>query len=574
MKLEQLNGAGPRGGLRAGLGTIRPWRWNGDASGLSAPVAYRREQWYLVRGRVLDDAPGRATPLRVRFRSGDTTREQALELSPLAARPRELLGWLQSPADAGHVQIGLPDIDGPQLAELVFHPVAERDTKCHPLANVPRWSACRPSLRLEGVLLPPALEHLTPVLDGAAVEIFQPQRKSELAGAVRNKAVVLDPAWVSRLGLRWGDLERLAAESWVLLDLASTARLLSRDLGLAIRSAMHRSDHGIMSARVAYSDVPTRGFALLDVFPFGVLRDDGGFSSHVLLANRAWKRFADERGFAALLATESPDPKECRDLLTAALPVGQGELIATDVPWLAGGAFGPPLAPRLLQHLLRAHLGLPIDDALQYWNRWDDVTIVLRDIADLARRYPPLQTVRWAGAADDAVRLGVALPAETPRRTLVLSTGRIDRLASHGGLPPEPLTIFMKMLSREKAEQTPWARRHLADQTVIWQFDSLVGQRHASSYAAASPWLHPPLRQVALGTDASAIGPPAAAAPGAPAQTFGSASSSATADAAAPPADGPAGRLVIPLEEGVFGDGAFEFQARLDRDLRRIIAAT
>ena len=87
--------------------------------------------------------------------------------------------------------------------------------------------------------------------------------------------------------------------------------------------------------------------------------------------------------------------------------------------------------------------------------------------------------------------MGVALPAlgnGGTQRPLMFRSGRIDSRDVHDGVAPEPLIIFMKMLVREAREQTAWARRHLHDLTVIWQFDSAVGVRYAANYESAA-WL-------------------------------------------------------------------------------------
>ena len=110
----------------------------------------------------------------------------------------------------------------------------------------------------------------------------------------------------------------------------------------------------------------------------------------VLRADRAWKRYADEHGFATLLASETPVARHCGDVLSAARPIGGGELIATDLPWLVAGLHGPLLAPRLAQHALRMHLAGPLDDRVQYWNRWDDGQIVC------ARRVGPRAAISAA----------------------------------------------------------------------------------------------------------------------------------------------------------------------------------
>ena len=560
-KKEVPEPAGPRGGLRAGQSSTRGWRWSKSGTLLSAPVRCKREQWYLARGRLNNSSPLKHAEVMLRFAHHDQTIcERSLSLHRALGNGvgDDLLGWIQAPEEATHLQLRLPHQDqAKQFAEVVFHAVAERDPKCHPLANVPRWSSYRHSFPLERVVLPPALEGLVPLLSNPDqdIEIIRPRSKAQLAKAIRQAAFVLDPAWVAEFGLQWTDLERLAAESWVLVDLETTWKLLQWAGLTKLQLLTHSSPQGIMSARVEYADVATRGFALEDVFPYTAIDDDGGFSIRVLRADRTWKRYADAEGFATLLASETPDPKHCGDVLSAARPIGRGELIATDLPWLLAGEFGPLLAPRLARHTLSMHLAGPIDDNVQYWNRWDDGQIMVRDISDLSRRYSPLRSVRWSSVDNSVVRLGVALSPSANTvagRTLLICTGRIDNLTTHRGLPPEPMIIFMKMLARAMRERSAWAERYLRDLTVIWQFDSAAGLRYAANYASAGPVLQGTQKIITL-----------QCAPGDAAEN--------NIDEQIP--NSSAGGIVeiIREDEGIYGDGALEYQARLNTRLRRLI---
>ena len=536
MKKNGRGASGPRGGLRAGEGATRGWRWGRSGALVSAPVRCKREQWYMARGRLADsELPGR-TELMMRFLHDDeTATERTLTLYglPGAGAGSDLIGWVQAPDDATYLQLHLRNSQlAGRFAEVVFHPVAERDPKCHPLANVPRWSTHQPAFPLTRIVLPPALAELAQLVGEPDVQIQRPRSGRALAKAASGAACVLDPAWVTEFGLQWEDLERIAGSSWLIVDLETTWKLLRRTGLEPLRLVTHEAPHGIMSARVEYADVATRGFALQDVFPYATISETGGFVARVLQANRTWKRYADEEGFATLLASETPDPDHCGDVLSATRPVGRGELIVTDLPWLVAGQFGPLLAPRLAAHALRMHLGRLLADDVQYWNRWDDGQIVVRDISDLARRYAPLRAIRWASADGAVVPLGAAVPAlegAPSACTLVIRTGRIDNAELHTGLPPEPMIIFMKMLAREARERTVWAERYLRDLTVCWQFDTADGLRYAANYASAATVAPQPSRVVTL----TRPGPDAGQAE------------------------------IVTDDEGIFGDGALEYQARL-----------
>ncbi|MGD8451707.1 MAG: hypothetical protein PVJ57_07805 [Phycisphaerae bacterium] len=549
-KRTRKQATGPAGGVRTTESAMHGWRWNGSAGTVSAPVRCRREQWYLVSATPAGGVNRQRAEVALRFFNHDEPlAERALWLHAVAECEHcpGLLGWVQSPDKATHVQLGLPG--GPEgwCQEVTFHPVAERDPKCHPLAAVPRWRTYRPPFPIRQVFVPPALEALAEYLPGQEVTTLRPRSRAELKRRVQGAACVLDPEWAVRQKLTWADLEQIAADSWLMVDLETVWRLLRQTGGVTAQLVTQSAPHGIMSARVEYADVATRGFAMQDVFPYGTIDADGGFAARVLRADRAWKRYADREGFATLLASETPHAQHCGDVLTAAKPVGRGELIATDLPWLVAGTHGPLVAPRLARHALAMHLAGPLSDVLQYWNRWDDGQIMVRDIADLARRYPPLWAVRWASPKPEVVHLGIALPAATAGRTLLIRTGRVDNLHAHDGVPPEPMVIFMKMLARDAHEQTPWARRHLAGLNVVWQFDSSAGRRYAANYASAA----------ALDGDRETT-------------TL----LVRCADGPADDTDPPAGRTLterIDLDEGLHGDGSLACQRRLDARLRRRI---
>jgi hypothetical protein len=548
---------GPQGGLQAHVGALRRWRWDGDRRLLSEPVRCKREQWYLARGRLARTATARDASLHAVFlRADQPVSERSIRFDAIAeADPcRELLGWVQAPEDATHLQLCLPDTNCAGLFdEVVFHPVAERDPKCHPAANVPRWRTYRPPFPIERVVLPDALEPLAAVLAPTKVErLASPRSARQLADRLRGAAGVLDPDWVRRLRLTLADVERLAAQSWLIIDLQTLAALVNRAGAATTRVVAHTAPHDIMSARVEYADVATRGFALQDVVPFSTLDAAGDFRMRVLAAGRSWKRYAENTAFATLLASETPWESKCGDVVSAARPFERGELLATDLPWLVAGQHGRLLAPRLARHSLRMHLGGQIEDYVQYWNRWDEDQVIVRDIADLHRRCPLLRPVRWASSDPALAHLGVTLPPTDAHRCdhhLIIRTGRIDNRTPHDGLSSEPMIIFMKWLAREAAERTDWAARHLTRLRVTWQFDSAAGLRYVVNYASAAGIGNGGRETVVR------VRPPRAAEPPAPdARNSGA------------PAE-----LILAEDVGVFGDGSLAFQSELAGRLRGLI---
>jgi hypothetical protein len=452
---------------------------------------------------------------------------------------RELVGWLQTPDDATHLVLMLPDagVTG-DVEQIVFHDVSERDPKCHPLANVPRWDTHRPPFPIERVYLPESLAQLGELIEFADVQVLpRPASRRELSRTIEHAACVLDPTWVPRLKLKLADVERLAAASWLIVDLDTIVRLLRDADAAKSKLVTHEAPNGLMSARVEYSDVPTRGFALQDVLPYSVVDNSGGFRMRALRAGSGWRRYADRVGFATLLSSETPWTQKHGDVLSAMRAVGKGELIVTDLPWLVAGRLGRLAAPKIATHLLRMHVGEPLADHLQYWNRWEDGTVVVRDISDLARRYTPLRPVRWASPESGVAHLGMSImPAVgTIKRHVMIRTGRIDTVDVHDGIPPEPMVIFMKWLAREVRENTVWARRHMAGQALTWQFDTHAGLKYSSNYLSAQVVMGHPVEVVDV---RMGRGPVASDAAG--------------------------NELIIMGEdEGLFGDSSLEFQADL-----------
>jgi hypothetical protein len=567
MRESAPQSSGPQGGLQLQANVVRRWRWGPGGELLSAPVRCKREQWYLARGFPADGIAQGDAELLLSFVRGDqTVSEQRVTLSAVAEAKRgeALLGWVQAPEEATHLQVHLPDAaDARRFGRLLLHPIAERDPKCHPLANVPRWSSYRPAFPIERVVLPESLEMLASQLKGVEIELMSsPRSLRKLAAKAIGAACVIDGRWVRELGLELSNIERVAAGSWIIVDLETFARLIDRApssderVGRAgavrAKTAIYTSEHEIMSARVEYADVPTRGFALQDIFPYATLVGETAFRTRVLLASKTWKRYADQTGFATLLASETPWENRCGDVLSAARPIDQGELIVTDLPWLVAGQHGRLLAPRLAKHLLRMHLGGPLADYVQYWNHWDDCRVMVRDIGDLPRRYPPLRAVRWASRERGVARLGISLPGEAAAercRHLMICTGRIDQRAVHDGAPPEPLAIFMKWLAREARERTRWAARFLDGTTVTWQFDTAEGLKYALHYdSAATVATDTPTGTLILRTADGSPHAPIAHSSGTSAQV-----------------------IALPACTGVLGDGSLGYQADLTTRLRRWI---
>jgi len=535
--------AGPAGGLHAGR-IRRRWGWSGTRELVSRPIRCQRETCYLARAQQ----PHGGTPHRLLLvdflRDGHWLESRCLRLDPNAGAAGELIGWVTSPADATHLRLHVPACESTSaLLALTLHPVAALDPICHPLANVPPWNTYQMPLALSRLLLPRELEALATHLEWLPVEVLgTPRSKAHLGRLARGSACIVGTEWVDRLRLRLADVESLAAAGWIIVDTASLARLIGAACGERLSVTTHTSRNGIMSARVEYADVPTRGLALQDVIPYTLIDRRGRFAMRAIRNSHGWRRQSADAGWVTLLSLETPWEQERRDVLSVMRGVGNGRLLATDLPWLVAGAYGPLLAPRIAAHLLRMHLGGPVADHVQYWNRWAAPQELVRDIADLPSRYPRLRTMRWVGADPAVAHLGISLPAAGAERHLLVSTGRIDDAGRHGGLPAQPMMIFMKWLACQWERGVPWALRHLSRCRVTWQFDTTMGLKYAAEFEAADDPPRPDPRIVRLRV-----------------------------------ADGPSGvspggdTLVLPANDGPHGDGSLAWLDELTRHLLPLI---
>jgi len=483
----------PQGGIQVHADALRRWRWR-EGQAYSAPLRCRRDQWYLVRATTGPDDPPPAV-IRVQFlRDGWPLEQRGVGLASARQDERgaERLGWMLTPDQATHVRLEAPRGGDGQRLRIVWHAVEEHDAVCHPLARVPRWSAYLPAQPIERIMLPAPLEPLADWLAGCQTRILSavPSR-SQLARAACGGACIVDSVWVDQLGLTLQDLQKLADEAWVLIDLPTLAVLLRR-CRVESELAEFRSPHSIVCARVEYADAATRGFALQDTFPYGTVGPDGAFQMRVLRATRGWRRYGERTGFHLLLSSQTPWQRRCGDVLATFRAGQRGRLVASDAPWLAAGVLGRPIAPRLARHLVRMQLGRPLSDEVQYWTGSHETDVLVRDIAEMPRRYPPLRAVRWASGERGVAALGLMLPAtgagraSRPPRWLIIDTGRIDAAARQPGVAPEPMMIFMKWLAREVRETRPLAHR-LADTSVTWRFRTAAGLRYTVLYEAAPP---------------------------------------------------------------------------------------
>ncbi|MCH7870304.1 MAG: hypothetical protein IID33_01260 [Planctomycetes bacterium] len=484
--------APPGGGVVASPRLVRGFRWQTDGELVCAPLRCRKEQWYFMRCRPRPDARIGCTEIHVCFQSaGEPIGKRRILLQPIAGDGpvTDLYGWFETPEDATHFSLRIAAGESTGLFDHIgVFPTNERAAISHPAANIPLRSY-RPPDTARRVWLPSSLESIAGDLAGQEIEIKSIPRSSKaLIGLVRGSTWVLDPKWVSRLRLGWDDLERAASVSCMIVDLDTVATLLARDRSLKIAVKRRKSDRELPCAKVVYADATTRGFALHDVIPYATIEPDGGFATRTMNGDRTWREYADQSGFAPLLSYAQSANDDRPDLLSAAMPVGSGELIASDLPWLVAGMHGPLVAPRLARHLLRMHLGGPFEDHLQYWAPTREPHVLLREIAEMQRHFPALRPLRWSTGDEGIMHLGLSLEngaVNGSSRHVVIQTGRIDHHPGATSLPAEAMMCFMKHLAAEARDATDWSRRNLAGLNVTWQFDSAADRQFRHVFASA-----------------------------------------------------------------------------------------
>lgn len=533
------------GGIVTPGGSVRGWRWCFNGVMESAAIRCRGDQWYVVRASTADARPAGTPPPVIAFADeGGWSESIPIALLPDdAAGESAWIGWVRAPDHSTHLRVGLPgDNAHAALKRLTLHAVIEPDPKCHPAAHTPRWSTLLPPFPVDRVVIPESLEALEPLLPAVRVDrLSRPRSLRALAASAIGAACVVSPDWVTELGLSLKDLERVAAGSILILDLPTLAALLERESPRCAPLVRVSAAHEICAARVQYSDVATRGFALMDVFPYGTRTADGGFSTRAIRFGRGWRSVARPAGWVELLTSETHDDQRSGDVLVATRAVEMGELMGSDTPWIAAGALGAPAAPRLATLALRAQLGQPIEDFVQYWARCSDAALVVRDIADLTRRYASLRAVRWSDGSNGAAQLGLSIDAGSQAPHFMLRTGSIDPDRAHDGLPPEPMMILLRWLLREIQDATPLARKALCGRTIAWQFDTVAGRRYAPLYDSAAGLVVPREED----TLTARVGNPSE-----PAASRGRCD------------------LVLPASRGLFGDDSAVFQSALTRGVR------
>lgn len=562
----------PGGGVRVSESRLRAWQWNGGANDLSEPVRCRQNQWYLVRvraSRSCDDLP---PGLGVRFlRATEPFPFRRIEMSPLGDESAaEMLGWVQSPNGATHVCLALQGDPAREAAytSVELHPLDESEPGGHPCANVPRWSSYPLTTKVSRLVGPAPLARVAEWLPGVSFERVTPGRTTSLdASRLRDAAILIDRPLLRGLGLDFANLLRLAANSMVVVDLEAFAALMSRsrlrDIGLC--SASDR--HAVMGARNLYAAAATRGFALQDVFPYGETIGQKRFSLRGLRRCRSLKSLARELQLITLLESCTPTDPSDRAVLSAMIPAGPGALMISDVPWLAAKEDRELAAPRIMRHLLRMMFGEALAEGVQYWRASQDIGVLLRDIGDLPRRYPPLQAARWASESPGVARIGLTLAAPGIRNetgttrargsgnspapgAIVIDTGRIDAADWHDGLPAEPMIIFMRWLAREAREQTNWYRESVGDRRVTWLFETAQGRQYVSQFPSAG----------ALNGGSDANGSPRLHRVR---MRFGSGA----------PSTRDVHTLWLPRVKGLLGDDSLEWQAMLHHRVARLLAS-
>lgn len=501
-------GSLPTGGLIAGSRVQCAWKWSLRADrAVSARMKCRPEDWYLLRGELLretdaaaDHAPpitsGDAPEISVEFHTEKRPAPvERIDLQSMDQTSDTHLGWIKSPRHATHFNLTLSGgtKSAASWVHLTLHKCSERFIVGHAHANVPSWSQYRARFESSRIVLPRSLSAIEPVLADRELQVLEhPGSLDAFAERIRGAACVLDPDWAAALRLNWKALQYLARESCVIVDLETAATLIGRHLRTPLRLTNRAFHYDVPCARIEYSDLPTRGFALQDVIPYAVDRGDGKHSARVLNGGPAWRRFADAHGAATLLSCECPTSISSELVLAAAMPTAGGELIISDIPWLAAGVRGRALTPDLFVHLLRMHLECAIEPGAQFWCPTENVDSLVRDIAELARRYAPLRAERWASDAGPAFQLGLSLapPGDKPAaRQVTIHTGRIDRAPRTPSIPGEPMMILMRTLARDLHSPTsslPSCHRELlrrlGDVAITWRFEAEVGGKYVHLY--------------------------------------------------------------------------------------------
>ena len=388
-----------------------------------------------------------------------------------------LRNYLRCPddCDAVELRIGLRRAAGRvQVHEVRAFKILEPEASSHVLALPPPPFADPPPVRVATVAVcadaktRPELMKLLSVRFGAdAIEVRKPRDRS--AGKLTADAVLLPDAQPPSTIRSFAALTRLARERLVVISPAAFAKLAGTDVSLR---RVEQEDDPI-HAKVVCGNYMTRGFALLDVFPFASEDEStGSFVQYQLHSGKALREFCERHGLVTVLEGLGNTDARSDQPICLYGRYESGGLIVMDMDPIEGPASADDRTS-LAGFLLLNALGCEQASLGQFAVPAQSEMTFREEIVELGTRYPQLR-VRSSYGPRSAVRdhvveigsqqptsFGLALP---PRPAIVIRTGLSgwDHDCVYGAL------LWIKQLLRPTPFVCPYAEDLITSLPIVW----------------------------------------------------------------------------------------------------------
>ncbi|MCH7808799.1 MAG: hypothetical protein IIB60_06190, partial [Planctomycetes bacterium] len=342
----------------------------------SQVVACKPGQFYRVEATVtcdvdaLDEAGGCLLSIQP-MANGRPTGERCV--TPAVHRssgPIDIRAYYEAPADVRRVMVsvGLAQAQGVlRIHHVRFIAILEPDADSHILAIPVPASACPPPRSVRNVCVcseraddRPMTSALRRYFGEAQVRALLPEKLS-VSGPRADALLLPDPT--PPRGIRsLLALMKLAGKRIVVISLPAFASLTRG----ALKVRRIEQDDDPIHAKVAWANYATRGFALVDVFPYAWTGETAGsFVQNQFRSTPAVRAFCKKHGLETLLWSMCDRDATSDQPISFYKETDQGGLFVLDTEPVEtpGSTFGEP---QLAMHLLLSVLGQPVNGLGQY----------------------------------------------------------------------------------------------------------------------------------------------------------------------------------------------------------------
>jgi len=388
-----------------------------------------------------------------------------------------LRNYLRCPddCDAVELRIELRHAAGcVQVHEVRAFKILEPEAASHMLSVPPPPFANPPPVRVATVAVyaqtqarPELMKLLRLRFGASAVEVRKPRDRA--AGKWTADAVLLPDAEPPSMIRSFTALKRMAGGRLVIVSPAAFARLA----GDAVSLRRVEQEDDPIHAKVVCGNYITRGFALLDVFPFAVEDEStGSFVQYQLPSGKAMREFCECHGLATVLEGLGNTDARSDQPICLYAPSESGGLIVMDMDPIEG----PPSADdrtSLAGFLLLNALGCEQASLGQFAVPAQSEFSFREELVEMGTRYPQLRVRSSYGprssvrdhvieiGGQQAASFGLPIP---PRPALVIRTGLSgwDHDCIYG------TQLWIKQLVRPTPFACPYAEDLITAMPIVW----------------------------------------------------------------------------------------------------------